>query len=107
MKILHIGDIVGSPGRQAFTRIVGRMRNHGYTVCEPVQENGLQADYHLGANVFHQSDYRGVTSTDGQTLSNRALCEHPRVGESQRTGLHARCDRVIIIPQPGAGRDYN
>lgn len=29
MKILHVGDIVGSPGRLAFSRIAGRMRREG------------------------------------------------------------------------------
>mgnify|MGYP003596913084 CR=1 FL=1 len=29
MKILHVGDIVGSPGRLAFSRIVGRLRSSG------------------------------------------------------------------------------
>jgi len=29
MRILHVGDIVGSPGRLAFSRIAGRMRREG------------------------------------------------------------------------------
>jgi metallophosphoesterase (TIGR00282 family) len=29
MKILHVGDIVGSPGRLAFSRIAGKMRRDG------------------------------------------------------------------------------
>lgn len=29
MKILHVGDIVGSPGRLAFSRVVARLRNEG------------------------------------------------------------------------------
>lgn len=29
MKILHVGDIVGSPGRLAFSRIAGRLRREG------------------------------------------------------------------------------
>lgn len=29
MRILHVGDIVGSPGRTAFARVVTRMRQQG------------------------------------------------------------------------------
>ena len=49
MKILMVGDIVGSPGRQAFARVVTRLKNAG------------KADF-VVANAENAAGGRGLTS---------------------------------------------
>ena len=55
MKILIVGDIVGSPGRTAFARIAGRMRHAG------------EVDF-VVANAENAAGGRGVTAALAQEL---------------------------------------
>lgn len=55
MKILIVGDIVGSPGRMAFARIAGRMRHAG------------EADF-VVANAENAAGGRGITAALAQEL---------------------------------------
>jgi metallophosphoesterase (TIGR00282 family) len=48
MKILHVGDIVGAPGRLAFSRIAGRMKREG------------EVDF-IVANAENTAAGRGIT----------------------------------------------
>lgn len=48
MKILHVGDIVGSPGRLAFSRIAGRLKREG------------EVDF-IVANAENTAAGRGIT----------------------------------------------